>query len=183
MASQEKLVTKQVPPSHTKEALAKYKRENPERSRASSARYREKNREKIKERRAAYRTENKEKIAASMAIYRERNAAKIAPVTAKWSAENLDKRRLYASNRRAAKADAGGKLSRDLPERLFRLQKGLCACCREPLGSGFHLDHIMPLALGGRHEDSNMQLLRKRCNHQKCAKHPVDFMRERGFLL
>jgi len=36
---------------------------------------------------------------------------------------------------------------------------------------------------GGSNTDDNMQLLRKLCNLQKHAKHPVDFMQERGFLL
>ena len=38
-------------------------------------------------------------------------------------------------------------------------------------------------ALGGLNADSNMQLLRAECNLQKSAKHPVDFMQSRGFLL
>jgi 5-methylcytosine-specific restriction endonuclease McrA len=52
-----------------------------------------------------------------------------------------------------------------------------------PLGDNYHIDHIMPLALGGSNTDDNIQLLRQRCNNQKCAKHPVDFMQSRGFLL
>lgn len=56
-------------------------------------------------------------------------------------------------------------------------------CCGLPLGDNYHIDHIMPLALGGSNTDDNIQLLRQRCNNQKCAKHPVDFMQSRGFLL
>jgi 5-methylcytosine-specific restriction endonuclease McrA len=78
---------------------------------------------------------------------------------------------------------SGGKLSPDLAERLYELQGGKCACCGKPLGEKYHLDHIMPLALGGANTDDNMQLLTARCNIQKSAKHPIDFMQERGFLL
>jgi 5-methylcytosine-specific restriction endonuclease McrA len=74
-------------------------------------------------------------------------------------------------------------LSKDISQKLFKIQNGLCACCRKPLGDNFHLDHIMPMALGGSNTDDNIQLLRSRCNQQKHAKHPVDFMQERGFLL
>lgn len=35
----------------------------------------------------------------------------------------------------------------------------------------------------GTNTDDNIQLLRKLCNLQKSAKHPVDFMQQRGFLL
>ena len=63
------------------------------------------------------------------------------------------------------------------------LQKGLCPCCRKPLGNDYHMDHIIPLALGGSNGDNNIQLLRSECNLEKQAKHPVDFMQSRGFLL
>lgn len=45
------------------------------------------------------------------------------------------------------------------------------------------MDHIMPLALGGTNTDDNIQLLCPTCNRSKHAKHPVDFMQQRGFLL
>lgn len=45
------------------------------------------------------------------------------------------------------------------------------------------MDHVVPLALGGPHHDSNMQLLRKLCNLRKSAKHPVDYMQSKGKLL
>jgi len=91
--------------------------------------------------------------------------------------------RLSEQKRRARARMAGGILSRDILTRLYRLQRGKCACCGLPLGSRYELDHISPLAKGGQHSDNNMQLLRKRCNQEKSAKHPVDFMRSRGFLL
>jgi len=41
----------------------------------------------------------------------------------------------------------------------------------------------MPLALGGKNEDWNIQLLRAECNSRKGAKHPIVYMQEKGFLL
>lgn len=93
---------------------------------------------------------------------------------------NLIANRIKCSNRRTK---LHGNLSKDLITKLFQLQRGKCACCSEPLGIDYHLDHIMPLALGGENEDCNMQLLKSTCNHQKHAKHPLKFMQERGFLL
>jgi len=78
----------------------------------------------------------------------------------------------------------GGELSKNLVAKLFKLQGGQCACgCGGDLGEDYHLDHRMPLALGGSNTDGNMQLLRKRCNLRKGAKHPIKFMQENGFLL
>jgi 5-methylcytosine-specific restriction endonuclease McrA len=45
------------------------------------------------------------------------------------------------------------------------------------------MDHIVPLISGGTNTDDNIQLMRSRCNQQKSAKHPIDFMQSRGFLL
>lgn len=102
----------------------------------------------------------------------------------KWRADHPEAVRTIRQNRRARKLAAGGTLSTDIAERLLKLQRGKCACgCDQPLGDDYHLDHRMPLALGGTNTDDNMQLLRKRCNLQKHAKHPVDFMQSRGFLL
>lgn len=63
------------------------------------------------------------------------------------------------------------------------LQYGKCAVCSDKLKRNFHVDHIMPLALGGQNDSSNVQLLCPSCNIRKSAKHPIDFMQENGFLL
>lgn len=86
-------------------------------------------------------------------------------------------------NKRAKIRENGGRLSPGLAKTLFSLQKGKCACCGLPLGNDFHLDHIIPSALGGANEDWNIQLLRRKCNMSKGAKHPLVFMQGKGFLL
>ena len=88
-----------------------------------------------------------------------------------------------AHKRRAKKLSVGGEISKGLRQRLFVLQKGKCACCGLPLGDDYHMDHIMPLYLGGKNEDRNIQLLTKTCNLKKNKKHPIDYMNEKGFLL
>jgi hypothetical protein len=183
---------------------------NQERAKQNSSAYYAANKEQIKENVADYRAQNPEKVAACTAAWQKANPDKCNANTAKWAVANQDKvraknaawhaknsekvkaktqrrrkqnpewARLQVQNRRAR---TKGTLSRGITEKLFVLQKGLCACCSLPLGENYHLDHIMPLALGGANTDNNMQLLRQRCNTQKGAKHPVDFMQQRGFLI
>lgn len=139
---------------------------------AAASKYRAANRDKVRAYHAAYRAAHREELRAANAAYRKAN-----PVPP-------EKNRIDAHNHRARKLEAGGKLSRGLAERLFKLQRGKCACgCGQKLGDDYHRDHIMPLALGGTNTDDNIQLLRATCNLQKSVKHPIDFMQQRGFLL
>ena len=161
----------------------------------------------------AWRAKNQEHQKATNAAWYAANPDRAKVLKAEWYANNSDKAKAYASewslanserrkarvkarylenpepflvsnqNRRALRIKNGGELSTGLPSKLFALQRGKCACCGLPLGSNYHMDHIMPLALGGSNTDDNIQLLRQRCNNQKHAKHPIDFMQSRGFLL
>lgn len=139
------------------------------------------NPEKIKITKNKHAASGKESITKQK--YAFENADRLKSAKQAWYEENPES--VYRANhaRRARKINSGGVLSKDIKIRLFALQRGKCACCGEPLGNSYHLDHIMPLALGGSNTDDNIQLLRQRCNNQKHAKHPVDFMQERGFLL
>lgn len=136
----------------------------------------------VKARSAKWKADNPERRKAAVSKWSAANPKKRLASSAKYRTKNLEAYRIYQHNRRGR--ETGGKLSRDLAERLYILQRGKCACgCRKPLGNDFHRDHIMPLALGGLNIDSNIQLLRARCNIRKQAKHPVEFMQQRGFLL
>ena len=181
-----------------KAKAAKYVLENPEASKARSAAWYANNRTKAAAAHAAYRLANAQKKRADTAAWRLANPERSKAYAEAWRIKNKEKlraqnaeryaanpeaARIHWRNRRARKKEVGGNLSRGLAEKLWNLQKGSCACCKEPLGDNYHLDHIMPLALGGTNTDDNIQLLRAVCNLQKSTKHPVDFMQSRGFLL
>jgi len=165
------------------EKLNAYRAANAERAKAASAAYYAANTEKMKATSVAWRANNKERMKATIATWHAANPESRRASKAVYRAANLDKWRTYRQNRRAKELENGGNLSQGLAERLFKLQKGKCICCNQPLGDDFHLDHIMPLSLGGTNTDDNIQLLREQCNKQKHAKHPIDFMQKRGYLL
>jgi 5-methylcytosine-specific restriction endonuclease McrA len=180
---------------------------NPERTRAASLRYREANPEKLKERykewyeknlnynrfrvleyyysnreiikerwSAAYKADP-EKYRLRSLLWQRANPEKKRIYLRNWYANNPGKSRLYEAKRRTG----SGTVSLDILEILWELQCGMCAYdfwCRNDLSKvGFHLDHVMPLALGGRHEDANLQLLCPSCNLSKGPKHPDEFVR------
>lgn len=107
-------------------------------------------------------------------------SGKSAKYTKKYRKENPDKAREFSRKR---KSRILNKLPYGTIPRLRSLQKNKCAICRTSLEDGDHLDHIMPLAKGGKHVPSNLQLLCPSCNVRKSAKHPVDYMQEIGMLL
>lgn len=157
---------------------------------AYNKRYYEKNAEAVKQAARDYLDKNRDAINEKERArynpdthWRKLNPGRNKQAVAKYVAENAGKRRVYEHRRRARKLKAGGELSQGIGDRLKALQKGKCACCRQPLGDEYHLDHILPLALGGTNADDNIQLLRAKCNQQKSAKHPIDYMQAKGFLL
>ena len=130
----------------------------------------------------AWAAANPEKNKARNAKWRSENRDLMSQIRADWKERNKPLLRVYKQTRRARVAASGGVLSADIAERLFTSQRGKCTNCNGKLAE-YHLDHIMPLALGGVNEDSNMQLLCPSCNWRKNAMHPVDFAQKEGRLL
>jgi 5-methylcytosine-specific restriction endonuclease McrA len=170
-------------PERSKARAAAWRKANPERAKATAAAWYEANPEKTKAYAAAWAKANAERKKANTAAWRKANTEKTKATRASWQKANLEVCRISNQNRDASKRANGGKLSQGLSAKLFILQKGKCPCCSKPLGDDYHLDHIIPIKLGGENIDSNIQLLRATCNMQKNAKHPIDFMQQRGFLL
>lgn len=170
-------------PEKAKARNAKWYAENTDKKRAIDAARWAANPEKSRVQSAKWATANPEKVRAMGDRYRAANPDKVKANIIKWKASNPETVRNYWRTRRARKLGNGGNLSAGLADKLFKLQRGMCPCCGEPLGDDYHLDHIMPLSLGGANRDDNIQLLRAKCNNYKRAKHPVDFMQSRGFLI
>jgi len=124
-----------------------------------------------------------EKARAYNAEYRKRNTDKQLAQTAKWRAENPESARAITRNRRARIKQSSGHHSAADIVTLFRLQKGRCANCKENTKKKFHVDHIVPLALGGSNGRENLQILCPPCNRKKGAMHPIVFAQREGRLL
>lgn len=163
--------------------MAAYRLEKPEKHRISNKKWKSANKDKSNAAAAAWRVANPKKINDTQKKWRAANPEKLRAQSLAWYQANKDKCREKYNNRRASKLKNGGILSRGLADKLLKLQKEKCACCKKSISSGFHIDHIIPLARGGMNIDLNSQLLCAYCNLSKGSKHPVDFMQSRGFLL
>ena len=163
--------------------LYKWRKLNPDKFRAIQDKWDAKSEDRLKAAASALYLANRDAKILYAKEYYETNKEKITPKKKAWQSENLEACRISHHKRRAKKQDSGGTLSKGLSKKLYSLQKGKCPCCGLPLGKNYHMDHIVPLARGGAHTDDNIQLLTQRCNNQKHAKDPIDFMQSRGFLL
>lgn len=152
--------------------------------RAASRKYREKHRAELRAKSAEYRTNNLAKFAASMRAYRKRNRERFARYEAKrirtaaakkkfnayrraWAKANREREREYATRRGAKKLN---RLPRGAIQRAGNLQGWLCVCGANLRASGYHIDHVVPLAKGGAHSEENIQLLCGPCNLKKGTK-------------
>jgi 5-methylcytosine-specific restriction endonuclease McrA len=140
-----------------------------------SKRYYRKNIIKCRAEAAERERKKRAKIAAGSFIYRP---------TKKLTAQERRLRDVVlSSNRRAKQKGNGGKYTKADIAELFVKQKGKCTWCLMSLGNeNPHVDHKLPLALGGRNDKSNLQLLHQSCNLAKAAKHPIVFAQQNGLL-
>lgn len=150
-------------------------------------------------RRSEWVRRNPEKIKAGAKRWREANPDKHVIIVQRWKKRHPEKTREMAranrqanperglvngQNRRARKKLAGGSHSAADIEAIASAQRHRCAWCRIGLAKvQRHVDHIVPLVLGGSNDRRNLQLLCRACNLTKGAKHPIEFAQLEGRLL
>lgn len=158
--------------------------ENKEKRLKQAKIYRENNSSKVRESVRLWGLLNRDRKRDSGHLYYKKNSKRINSVILNWRARNKEKVRAYSQRRRARERGADGDFTADDIKRIFNLQQGKCACCKSVLRNlSYHIDHIIPLLLGGSNFPSNLQILCQPCNQSKWAKHPIEFMQQRGFLL
>lgn len=91
---------------------------------------------------------------------------------------------LHAASERNRKArireSLGTHTAADI-EAQYKRQHGLCfwravhADCRVQLGDDYHVDHVVPISLGGSNGPENLVLTCPKCNLVKNAQHPMDW--------
>lgn len=112
----------------------------------------------------------------------ERRQKKQKENRARWKKENPEYFRHKNKVKRARRKGSIGRFTKLDIDKIYTSQHGICLICHVKL-KDYHIDHVMPIALGGSNWPDNLQLLCRECNIEKGAKHPVDFMQEKGYLL
>lgn len=105
----------------------------------------------------------------------ERNRERHYATNLAWQRRNPEQHRASQSKRRAVARNANGYWTKADIARLMEAQDGCCAGCRASLEDGYHVDHVMPIVLGGSNWPDNLQLLCPPCNRKKGALHPDEW--------
>lgn len=158
-----------------------YRIKQPEKAKKTQAKMRSnpEYRERARLASKAWRRANPDRIRDLSEKYYKRTKEAQVRKAIEWQRQNKEKFRVNQHNRRARVKNAPGKLSPGIIDRLMIGQGGKCVYCKTCLASGKrHLDHRMPLALGGSNSDDNVQLLCASCNCSKRHSHPDDFARK-----
>lgn len=148
------------------------------------AKHREKLLEKKKPYQKDYRNKNRDKINNQKCDHYSKNKKQIRERQKNYYLNNKDAYVVGSNNRRARKIGNGGSHTYGQAKNLLANQNYKCIncdCCLKK--NKKHLDHIMPLCLGGTSNIDNMQWLCSACNLSKKDKDPIIWAQKNGRLL
>lgn len=177
-------------PEHAAENAKQWARRNPEKRRKIQrdyvARHRQKHlaagkewrdRPEVKAYRAQQRKQNIEWMRKYLREWRKKNPDKFKAIQERYHETHKEKRKVCKANRRAREYSAEGSHTPEDIKRQYELQGGLCYWCNTPLDGKYHLDHLIPLAVGGTNNPDNLVCSCPKCNLRKWKKLPDEFMK------
>lgn len=124
----------------------------------------------------------KEHVKAKVQAKRDADPEANRAAVKAWKQANPDGKRAHDHARRARARAGGGKHTQADINRLYAEQEGRCkVCASDFFETGYHVDHVVPLAAGGSNGPENLQLLCPTCNVRKGAKPFGEFLMEYMF--
>lgn len=144
-----------------------------QRAEARSA-HREANPERTAAYNRAYYAANREREAERCREWRQANPERHRTNAVRWQQENPEKARAQWS-RKHARRYAAMRATADGPVDYAAVveRHGMwCYLCEQDIDTlaDLHLDHVIPLALGGPHTEANLRPTHARCNQKKGAR-------------
>lgn len=157
---------------HNKDAICRMNRawraKNLESARRKSREWIRDNPDKANRARREWASRNPDKLRLKNREYRARNIEAMREKSRAYWRNNPEARRANRRNRRARLRAAGGHVSAAEWQSILDRFNGKCAKCGA--SENIHMDHVVPLAKGGRHSIDNVQPLCQTCNLRKHTK-------------
>jgi len=142
-----------------------WKEKNADHYKAWQIEYREKNKDRKKELDRIYQQNNKDKVNAASRRYRERHPDRVREIK-KNQARRHPEVSLNTSMRRRARLAQNGVYEVTAKD-IMKMLRQPCVYCGAP---SEHIDHVIPIAKGGRHSIGNLAPACKSCNLHKSSK-------------
>jgi 5-methylcytosine-specific restriction endonuclease McrA len=129
----------------------------------------------VAERHHEYWIANRERLIEAHRIWKERHSEQMAKYGLAWEKRHPDRASARVRNRDARKKGNGGMhTAADILAQCNR-QKGRCYWCQKKVGDDYHVDHVVPICLGGSNGPENLVVSCAACNRKKGGKHPMEF--------
>ena len=143
-----------------KDKIKAHKKANKDKKKAYDKIYYEANKNEIRAQHEAWRKANKDQIRA----WREANKGK----TKAYYEVNKDRYSAYSAKRKALKIPALlPTTNNELIKKLYKQREQMS----EKHGEQYHVDHIIPLSIGGAHHQDNMRVITAKENLEKKDKY------------
>lgn len=162
--------------SRCKECMKQWKRDNRDKVRASGRRYYEKHKDRIKQ----YRNENKSAKSEYDKRYRAKNRDRLSEYRSQYYRDN--KKRLndyrkehYENNKQDYIANSAKRKADKRNQTPDFANLKLIAAIYKNCPEGYHVDHMIPLSMGGLHHESNLCYLPASINMAKGDKYIEEF--------
>jgi 5-methylcytosine-specific restriction endonuclease McrA len=120
------------------------------------------------------RADNPRMDAESHRKYRDADPEKCAGMKRRWQVTNPGKVIASSHRYRARRAGSTGTHTAEDVQAQYARQHGRCFWCHEKV-TDYHVDHVVPLILGGSNGPENLVIACPHCNISKRDKHPMDF--------
>lgn len=154
-------------PDGVREKVRAWEKANREKVRAMKRAWYKANLDREREKVRAWREGNREKARASVRAWAQAHPEENRAAIRAWKAANLDAVRDVQARRRARKRNAP-VVERIYRSRVWERDAGRCHICGKKADpNNWHLEHIIPLALGGEHSYRNVAVSHPACNLSK----------------
>ena len=140
-----------------------------QRARERSKMYALANREKVRANALNWQKQNAEKVNLKNKLWRQKNPERYREFQKKYNSSVPEMKRKHAASRRCKKKNQSPLLTENQKKIIecFYIQ---CVRLTKIFGLKFEVDHIIPIARGGSHDPSNLQVLPIKINRAKGCK-------------
>lgn len=162
------VTSKKYHQTHLEQARGYERNRNPKKQRVRSLNYYHAHKETIlKRRRELYWQHHDEQLEKRRAYY-ALHPEKIWQGLQEWREQHPEAYRL-SRIARLQKRRTTGTASRQTLEKVVLRDKGRCGICHQYIKGRFEFDHIVPVAYGGLHTATNLQIAHPACNRSRGA--------------